>query len=387
VSLIQLTHFFTNLRKFGGVQSTLNQHLAQDQAWGICSNFVIFFEPRGQPAPRVWNLGLTWHDTIRTARSKFQRQLAQGKTGMAVYHNLWGLPFLADLDGADRRLGLLHTSINMEKSLPAQRGLLDGLLCLSKPLVEIALHSLPELAPDRVALLPSPLAIPEITFEKKLALKERPLVLGYAGRLVKEDKRVDRLPHLVQCAEEAGLNFRLEILGDGPKRSWLKRKFRDSSSVIFHGYQTGSRYWQILSSWDVIVFVSDIEGLPLSLLEALSCGVLPLFPMIGSGADHYVAGVSQQFLYPGGDFPKAAQILKRLTAMEERQVSELRERCRRVVGHHLGHAYFEQFAQFVRRIDQLPRISRSRVGRAPGSWSAFCPFALLRRFYPSRLYR
>ena len=69
----------------------------------------------------------------------------------------------------------------------------------------------------------------------------------------------------------------------------------------------------------------------------------------------------------------------------------LAERLRRQGPDHAAqfhrNVWREQFAQFIRRLDQLPRISTSRVGKAPHSWRAFCPFALLRRFYPSALYR
>ena len=387
VGKIRVTHGFTNLRSFGGAQSTLKHHWEQDEAWAIDSNFCIFFESDNQKLSRVSSLGASWRDTIRTLRRKYRTAIGPFPQEIALYHNVWGVPFLADLDGAARRVGLLHTSVTMEECLPAQRGLLDGLICLSRPLVDIAMRALPELAPHRIALLPSPLILPKMEFPKKASLKGRPFILGYAGRLTAEDKRVDRLPELFGCLENAGLNYRLEVLGDGSLRPWLEQRLRNRTKVTFHGYQTGRRYWEILNSWDAIVFVSDVEGLPLSLLEALSCGVLPLFPKIGSGADSYARGVKEEFLYAPTDFSQVAQILSVVSCEEEKEIVMLRARCRKMVEPHLGNAYSRMFSEFLRSIRDQPRISKFQFSRRPFYWTDFLPFAFLRRTFPSGFYK
>jgi glycosyltransferase involved in cell wall biosynthesis len=387
VGKIQVTHGFTNLRSFGGAQSTLKQHWEHDKDWGIDSNFCIFFESDTQQLPRVRSLSASWRDTIRTLRKKYKAAIAHFHTEIALYHNVWGVPFLADLDESVRRIGLLHTSVTMEECLPAQRGLLDGLICLSRPLVDVAMRALPELAPHRITLLPSPLIVPKMEFATKASLKGRPLILGYAGRLATEDKRVDRLPELLRCLENARLNYRLEILGDGPLRHWLEQKLQKRAKAIFHGYQTGRSYWEILNSWDAIVFVSDVEGLPLSLLEALSCGVLPLFPKIGSGADNYARGVKEAFLYAPTDFSQVARVLSDLSREKEEEIVMLRARCRKIVEPHLGNAYFRMFSEFMRSIRDEPRISKFEFTQRPFYWTDFFPFALLRRSYPSGFYK
>jgi glycosyltransferase involved in cell wall biosynthesis len=187
--------------------------------------------------------------------------------------------------------------------------------------------------------------------------------------------------------ENAGINCRLEILGDGPERRWLQRQFSNKPSVVFHGYQTGLRYWQLLNAWDMIVFVSDIEGLPLALLEALSCGVLPLFPKIRSGADSYARGVKEELLYDPADFRQVAQTLSAITCAEEQEIVVLRSRCRKIIEPHLGNSYFRMFSEFLRLIRDQPRISKFQFSKRLYHWTDFLPFGLLRRTCPAGFYR
>ena len=69
-------------------------------------------------------------------------------------------------------------------------------------------------------------------------------------------------------------NTRFLIVGDGPERQMLHQYVIDnelSSSVLFVGFQLEIQKY--LEVFDVMLITSYIEGLPLSLLEAMSIGV------------------------------------------------------------------------------------------------------------------
>jgi len=385
---LALTHYFTHFRTLGGVESILHRHHVSDQAGNLASRFVLFFEDRQlqQKFPRTFGLGWSWRTTIWQARRCFAEFAASQTPHVAMYHNLWGLAFLAEFDRATRRLGLLHSDWpGLEQDLSAQRGLLDGMLCVSEALQVKVLRQLPELNPRRVELIPYPITnFPPAP--PRLPLENRPLVIGFCGRIVKEQKRVDRLPPLVRLLESAGLDFRLELLGTGNGEKWLHRQFGCRPNVIFHGRKQGDAYRKILESWDGIVFTSDYEGLPIALLEALIAGVLPFYPEINSGGDRYAKEVRPVLLYPSGNLDALTRALVEIKRCPEMEVQALRTRCWELATPHSEGRYFQQFAEFVQRMERAPRISAVSAAPRPRFFTDYFPFALLRRVYPRGFY-
>ena len=372
----------------------LRLHHAGDAAHGLESAFCAYFEPLEPGVERVRGLGLSGLSSIATARRRFRQLSAPPPEVISApppevmaWHNLWGLAFLADLDRAGRRLGVLHSDFpGLAGWLPGLRGLLDGALCVSRPLLEMVRAALPELAGERAAWLPYPVAR-ERPEAPQPPPGGRPWVIGYAGRLARAQKRVDRFPALVRALRGAGVDFRFEFLGDGPEAPWLRRQLAGETRVRFHGRLDGEAYWNVLRGWDALVFVSDYEGLPIALLEALAVGVLPIFPAIGSGGDTYAAGVRPDLLYPAGDLAAAVQVLRRLAAAPPEDLAALRRRANELAVPHLGDCYLSTFARHARALAALPRISEAAPARprcAPHQW---LPFGLLRRLWPGGLWR
>ncbi len=384
---VELTHLFTFFRSLGGVQTVLRHHHRNDPQHGIQSRFIIFFETERPTIPRVGFLGLSWRSTIWSARKRFQNAVSQHPIGVAVYVNCWGMPFLADLDGAARRIAVLHTHYpDLESDLRRQAGLLDGVLCVTASLARKVRTALPDLPEQRIELLPVPVSVPDRPAEKG-PLTGRKMILGFSGRVSKEQKRVDRFPELIRCLEQAGIDFRLDIVGEGPQRAWLQRQFRHHPRVRIYGKLLGDDYWEVLARWDFTVFVSDYEGLPITMLEAMSLGALPLYPAIGSGGDAYAATVRSDLLYPPNDFRQLAVTLGDLRHASPDQMKDLRQRARAATEQHLGNKYGTIFSSFTKCIVERPRISKSSFPRRPFFLTDYCPFGLLRRLYREGFFR
>ena len=383
----RLTHCFTALRSLGGVESYLRRHQTNDAKAGFDSRIVALFEPLGTTTEAVHPIGLNWRDTIDSGRRKFRQHARAPWEGTALYHNAWGLPFLADLDGAERRISMLHSDLPvLAQLLRSQDGLVDGSLCVSEPLKRQALAHCPTLSPERIVVVPCPITVPASRPPQR-PLQNRPLVLGFVGRIVREQKRVDRFPILCRHLREAGIDFQFEFLGEGAERAWLERQFATTTNIRFHGRKSGDEYWRILSSWDAIVYVSDYEGMPISLLEAMSMGVLPVHPNIGTGGDAYASRVDSEFAYPPEDFKAVARLFARLRRMPPDEIDRLRACCRQLASVHEGDGYERAFAAFIRQIGEMPRISVNGPTRRGFVWSDYLPFALVHRFYYGALFR
>ena len=308
---------------------------------------------------------------------------------------MWGLPILADLDQSKRRVGVIHSDWpTLEFELQAAANLLDGMLCVSQPLVNRVLESGLGFNADRVTLLPYPITTPA-QFQKLNSTQDgsfvpqKTLVLGFCGRLVKTQKRVDRLSSVCDALDQLGIPFRLEILGSGPEEQSLKNQLARRSNVLFHGLRQGLDYWRILARWDAILFVSDYEGLPISLLEAMSTGVVPIYPKIHSGGDDYAKNVAEELLFDPApsSFPvNVANAVQWLASRPANLRIKLRDRAVQSTEPHSLENYFRIFSESLRRLEQLPRLSASRFQPRPHYWSDYLPYALLEKLCRKRFF-
>lgn len=100
------------------------------------------------------------------------------------------------------------------------------------------------------------------------------ITLVYTARLIPL-KDHQRLLKIVSQLPQ----FRLILLGDGPLKAQLQemcKRYDIESRVSFYGIRPRDEVFRILKSADAYVSTSTLEGLPISLLEAMTCG-LPCF--------------------------------------------------------------------------------------------------------------
>lgn len=107
-------------------------------------------------------------------------------------------------------------------------------------------------------------------------------VFVYQGRIAPE-KNVESL---LRAWRQAGMgrNSRLVIVGNGPLKSSLEAFYGEELGIIWKGFVASEdERIDILRGADVFVLPSLVEGLSLSLLEAMACGVTCL--ATDAGAD------------------------------------------------------------------------------------------------------
>ena len=380
---MRLTHFFTYFRNLGGVQSILKRHHSREQD----SRFLFSFEANNFKEPNISGLGVDGWDSIRCIRKKLAKHSDLFPDSVAVCHNMWGLQFLAELIPAKRRIGILHSDwTNLRPFLQSQKELLDGVLCVSNTLVELVAECLPELSKDnRIQLIPYPIdGVP--IMPNRMSLVKRPVIIGWIGRMQEEQKRVDRLPSLLKAFDDAQIDYRFELLGDGPMQEWLEKQL-PTNRTVFHGRKSGDDYYSTLSKWDFITSVSDYEGLPISMLEALSAGVLPLYPTIGSGGDEYAEKLSSNFVWEAFQFEQAASKLNLLLKQPEATLHQSRLNAVNLTARHSESEYFRIFDSFTKQIVDLPRISNAELPNRPFYFSDQLPFGLMTRIWPNGCFR
>ena len=137
---------------------------------------------------------------------------------------------------------------------------------------------------DRVAVIPN--GVDEQKYSPgysnlKYQLQAEKLFV-YQGRIATE-KNIEALLKAWKLAD-MGSECQLLMVGDGPNRSSLQINYGKEHNIIWLGYVSDEQQRiNILRASDVFILPSLVEGLSISLLEAMSCGVACL--ATDAGAD------------------------------------------------------------------------------------------------------
>lgn len=145
----------------------------------------------------------------------------------------------------------------------------------------------------------------KIRLRRDLGLPTEALVAAYAGRLVPV-KRVDRLIGIWPAIRQSIPNAHLAIAGSGPLEGELKTLAGDG--VQFLGGLADVR--PVMQAADILVLPSDAEGLPVSLLEAMACGLPCVATRVGGVPEALVDGETGLLIPPGDPDSLAAAILR-----------------------------------------------------------------------------
>ena len=131
------------------------------------------------------------------------------------------------------------------------------------------------------ALVPSSARLS--TYGAQEPAKHPRLTLGYLGR-IEPNKGMGELLSAVERLKSEGRKIRLRIAGKEEREGEYLPKFREALGEDFEycGLVSGERKREFLESLDVFVMPTYFEGLPMSLLETMSYGAVPVVTEVGS---------------------------------------------------------------------------------------------------------
>ena len=172
---------------------------------------------------------------------------------------------------------------------------------------------------DRVHLIyngvpdPERCAYPE--YFSELGIEEGRYILGMC-RFVPE-KRLDQL---VEAWRRTSGEWKLVLAGDSDFDDSYSRKLKEDArkaGVVLTGFIKGKKLHSLLSNCGVYCLPSSHEGLPISLLEAMSYGV----PVIVSDIEaNKEVGLSEECYFPVGDIDALTEKISKAIKQGKRQV-------------------------------------------------------------------
>lgn len=196
-----------------------------------------------------------------------------------------------------------------------------------------AFQAMPEFVGRRIAHVPY-----GIPFGPVMARPTRPpggpLRVVYLGRIIEEQKRISRVVELIDRSAKERLPIRFTIAGSGPDERTVRTALSGRENVDWLGAVSNARVLEMLQEQDVTVLLSDYEGLPLSLLEAMGNGVVPLVSDLSSGIPQAVPH-GCGYRVPVGDVTAAFDLLRQL-ALDPSQLAPLSKAAQAHAREHFG---------------------------------------------------
>jgi glycosyltransferase involved in cell wall biosynthesis len=167
------------------------------------------------------------------------------------------------------------------------------------------------------------------TVRDRLGIAAEDFVLVCAARLAPE-KRVDILIQAVSRVARQGLSCRCIVVGDGPLKEKLMQQANSQGLwgyVYFEGFQEDVRPY--LQAGSAFILTSRTEGLPLSVLEAMACGLPCIVTNVGGNAEAVKDQVVGLVIPPGSVEAAADAIMYLATHPDKR--AEMASKTRETV--------------------------------------------------------
>jgi glycosyltransferase involved in cell wall biosynthesis len=206
-----------------------------------------------------------------------------------------------------------------------------------------------------------------------------PLRLIFAGRL-DLCKGVLDLPAIDAGLRARGVERAWTIIGGGPEEARLRAAWSGAPGVEFTGALTHAATLARLAEHDVFVLPTRSEGFPVSLLEAMGAGVVPVVSDIESGVPDLVDRGLTGLLPAVGDIDGFVDAIEQLAA-NRAALEEMSTRCRTLIETHYdirprAAAYQALYARYEELYRPLSLDARLQYGsRLDRPW---LPNALVR---------
>jgi glycosyltransferase involved in cell wall biosynthesis len=210
---------------------------------------------------------------------------------------------------------------------------------------------------------------------------DQPLRIVMAARM-QVSKGVYDIPVIDDLLKQNGVTAQWTIIGMGPEKEKLENMMLPRGNAQFYSPATNDEVLALMLKQDVFILPSRLDGLPVSLLEAMSAGCVPVISEFNTGIKRVVTD-DIGFVLPVGDNAAFAESIMRLH--HNRQDLQNRgERARAaVVNDYNIEIQAKKYFELFKRFKDFQKPIRKRF-RKYGGWLDY-PFwpSFLRTGYRS----
>lgn len=174
--------------------------------------------------------------------------------------------------------------------------------------------------------------------------QNNPITVGTVARLVEQKGLFD----LLRCGKMLGNKYQFEIIGQGEQRHELEKRSPDNVTIL--GTIEDEELPERLSSYDIYFQPSKHEGLCMTVIEAMSCGL----PVVGSsvgGIPESVLPATTGYLCEPGDIDCFTTRLVELGSDPELRKKMGAAGRERVIVSYSQSVLVEKFEQVIRGVE------------------------------------
>jgi hypothetical protein len=161
--------------------------------------------------------------------------------------------------------------------------------------------------------------------------------LVYTGRLVQYQKRILDFIDLAQALDRTEVPYEITLIGTFSGLDRTQEQFERSGAahladgrIKLPGRMRREEIMRTLTAQDFFVLLSDFEGLPLALVEAMARGCVPVAAESPSGIPEIVTSTENGYIVEGRDYDSWATLLTGLW-QDRRAQAKLSRNARRTI--------------------------------------------------------
>jgi len=287
------------------------------------------------------------------------RELIPNKAGALILNYDTEMAMLDNYEVDQTTYQLVHDDYNL---LIAQQyeHVVDVFICHNTIIKQKLLSSLSHRAKSIFYL---PHGVPVPGFFRNSKDDTTPIKLLFLGRMA-ENKGIFDLPVINNLLRERGVAFEWLCIGNGPQLDDLKKAWNPADRVEFFSPASNDEVLRLCASRDVFVLPTKFEGSPVSLLETMSVGLVPVITKIPGGVTDIV-NKDIGFAIEMDDNRSFATAIKKLS--DDRNLLErLSANCRRKIVEEFDvtitsqgyHALFQRYEEFYKE----KKLKKLKVG-------------------------
>ena len=226
------------------------------------------------------------------------------------------------------------------------------------------------------------ITLPGPAKEKAGACSERPQDILYVGRMDNRQKAVFLIPEIMDYLYTLGERTSITMIGDGPDFNEMKRRVEHGSqrgSIQVLGKVAPEEVGSYYRSHKILLLPSNFEGHPLTLMEAMAHGCVPVASLLPKSTDTCVEqGVSGYLIEVGNvkGFGKAVLDLLTNGELLDRMSKIAEETARDEFSNSRTHEKYLEILQLLGE-SEMQRDRQPLLNRKYMSWKELVPFQLV----------
>lgn len=162
---------------------------------------------------------------------------------------------------------------------------IDKIICISNR-IQSEFKERYDIKENILIYKPNPIKIPIISDKREV--HKRVLKIGFAARLEKKQKRVHLLPEIIKNCVQKNIGVEFNIAGEGECLEMLKSFVSENhleNQVHVFGWIPPTMMDKFWREQDICLNISSVEGMCLTMLEAMACGAVPIVTDVSGVSD------------------------------------------------------------------------------------------------------